>query len=156
MVDFSNDLPEEMTSFVRLLMMSAPEWAKTKLKSKLPKPKVDDVLLSVVGDVVRRRLSDYPTTLEAGFSYAISLFNSNLRAAFQDDEALLGSEKEKPIPLNLKNAVVVRLGEKRILHGLLRAVTARLESGSRSSGESKKRKADWTGADGGTRRTGKR
>jgi SET domain-containing protein 6 len=153
-VDFSNDLPEEMSSFVRLLMMSAPEWAKTKQKSKLPKPKVDDVVLSVVGDVVRRRLSDYPTTLEAGFPYAISFFNFNLRAAFQVDEALLGSEKEKPNPLNLKNAVVVRLGEKRILHGLLRAVTARLESGSQSSGEGKKRKADWTGADGG--RTGKR
>jgi len=133
-VDFSNDLPEDMTSFVRLLMMSAPEWAKTKQKSKLPKPKVDDVVLSVVGDVVRRRLSDYPTTIE-------------------DDEALLGSAKEQPILLNLKNAVVVRLGEKRILHGLLRAVTARLESESQSSGGSKKRKADWTGADGG--RSGK-
>lgn len=66
-VDFSNELPEEITSFVRLLMMSAPEWAKTKPKSKLPKPKVDDVVLSVVADVVRRRLSDYPTTIEAGF-----------------------------------------------------------------------------------------
>jgi len=137
-VDFSNELPEEMASFFRLLMMSAPEWEKTKRKSKLPKPKVDDVVLSVAADVVRRRLSDYPTTIE-------------------DDEALLGSEKEKPIPLNLKNAVVVRLGEKRILHGLLQAVTGRLEgnpSGSQSNGESKKRKADGTGADGG--RTGKR
>ena len=65
-VDFSNELPEEVTSFVRLLMMSSPEWAKTKQKSKLPKPKVDDVVLSVVADVVRRRLSDYPTTIEAG------------------------------------------------------------------------------------------
>jgi N-lysine methyltransferase SETD6 len=62
-----------------------------------------------------------------------------------------------PIPLNLKNAVVVRLGEKRILHGLLRAVTARLEgnqAGSQSGGGSKKRKAELTGADGG--RAGKR
>lgn len=143
-----------MTSFVRLLMMSAPEWAKTKQKSKLPKPKVDEVVLSVLGDVVRRRLSDYPTTIQAGFPYLASFFSSSLRAAFQDDEALLGSAKEQPIPLNLKNAVVVRLGEKRILHGLLRAVTARLESESQSSGESKKRKADWTGADGG--RSGKR
>jgi SET domain-containing protein 6 len=153
-VDFSNDLPEEMTSFVRLLMMSAPEWAKTKQKSKLPKPKMDDVVLSVLGDVVRRRLSDYPTVIQAGFPYLTSFFTSSLRAAFKDDEALLGSAKEPSIPLNLKNAVVVRLGEKRILHGLLRAVTARLESESQSSGESKKRKADWTGADGG--RSGKR
>lgn len=70
----------------------------------------------------------------------------------QDDEAILGSEKEKPIPLNLKNAVVVRLGEKRILHGLLQVVTSRLEgnpSESQSSGESKKCKADGSGTDGG-------
>ncbi len=150
-VDSSNELPEEMASFVRLLMMSAPEWEKTKHKSKLPKPKVDDAVLSVAADVVRRRLSDYPTTIEAGFPWDYHL--SHLRVcAFQDDEALLGPEKERPIPLNLKNAVVVRLGEKRVLHGLLQAVTARLEgdpSGSRSSGESKKRRADGTGADGG-------
>jgi N-lysine methyltransferase SETD6 len=159
-LDFSNELPEEMSSFVRLLMMSAPEWEKTKRKSKLPKPKVDDAVLSVAADVVRRRLSDYPTTIEAGFpwNYHLShLFFSISACTFQDDEALLGSEREKPIPLNLKNAVVVRLGEKRILHGLLQAVIARLEgnpSGSQSSGESKKRKADGTGADGG--RSGKR
>lgn len=145
-----------MSSFVRLLTMSAPEWEKTKRKSKLPKPKVDDAVLSVAADVVRRRLSDYPTTIEASFPWNFSSFSfyffKSTRALFQDDEALLGSEKEKPIPLNLKNAVVVRLGEKRILHGLLQAVTARLEgnpSGSQSSGESKKRKADGTGADGG-------
>jgi hypothetical protein len=49
--------------------------------------------------------------------------------------------------LNQRNALVVRLGEKRILHGLLRGVTAQLES----SGESRKRKADddGTGAGGG-------
>jgi N-lysine methyltransferase SETD6 len=123
-LDFSSQLPEDISSFVRLLVMSAPEWEKTKLKSKLPKPKVDDVVLSVAADVVRRRLSDYPTTIEAGFPsnhHPSHLFFFT----FQDDEALLESEKDKSIPLNLKNAVVVRLGEKRILHGLLRAVTAR-------------------------------
>lgn len=75
-VDSSDELPEEMTSFVRLLMMSAPEWEKTKRKSKLPKPKVDNAVLSVVVDVVRRRLSDYPTTVEAGFpwNYHVSCF----------------------------------------------------------------------------------
>ncbi len=58
---------------------------------------------------------------------------------FQDDAALLGTEKEKPLPLKLKNAVLVRLGEKRILHGLLQAITSRL-GGDR--GESRKRKVD--------------
>jgi len=132
-VDSSDELPEEMTSFVRLLMMSAPEWEKAKGRSKLPKAKVDDTVLSVAADVVRRRLGEYPTTLE-------------------DDEGILGTEKEKPLPLNLKNAVVVRLGEKRILHCLLRAVTCRIGSkpgGSQSGSESRKRKADGTSVDGG-------
>jgi SET domain-containing protein 6 len=83
-VDLSNELPEEMTSFVRLLMMSAPEWEKTKRKSKLPKPKVDDAVLSVAADVVRRRLSDYPTTIKAGFpwNYHLFFFCFNLRVLF--------------------------------------------------------------------------
>jgi SET domain-containing protein 6 len=146
-LDFSNQLPEDMSSFVRLLVMSAPEWEKTKRKSKLPKPKVDDAVLSVAADVVRRRLSDYPTTIEAGFSVELSSFPQFFfpicACTFQDDEALLESEKETPIPLNLKNAVVVRLGEKRILHRLLRAVTARLEGSPGGSGGER----DGTGAD---------
>jgi SET domain-containing protein 6 len=132
-VDSSNDVPEELTSFVRLLMMSASEWEKTKRKSKLPKPNEDEVALSMTADVVRRRLTEYPTTIE-------------------DDEALLGAEQvpAKPIPLNLKHAIVVRLGEMRILRGLLRGVTAMLESSrtlpqSSGASESRKRKADGTG-----------
>jgi len=54
--------------------------------------------------------------------------------------------------LNLENAVVVRLGEKRILRNLLRAVTAQLEggdpSGSQPSVRSKKRKVDGINDDG--------
>ncbi|KAI9455472.1 SET domain-containing protein [Lactarius psammicola] len=143
-VDSSNDVPEEISSFVRLLVMSAPEWEKAKRKSRLPKPKEDEVTLSVTADVVRRRLTEYPTTIE-------------------DDEALLGTEQvpKKPIPLNLKHAIVVRLGEMRILRGLLRGVTARLESSrtppqSVGASGSRKRKADGTGTSGGTGRTAKR
>jgi len=80
-VDFSNELPEEMTSFVRLLMMSGPEWAKTKGKSKFPKAKVDDAVLSLAADVVRRRLGEYPTTIEGGFPEVI-LSNFYLHAVF--------------------------------------------------------------------------
>jgi N-lysine methyltransferase SETD6 len=76
-VDSSNELPEEVTSFVRLLMMSTPEWEKAKSKSKLPKAKVDDTVLSVAADVVRRRLGEYPTTLEESLPEAIlSIFFS--------------------------------------------------------------------------------
>ena len=78
-LDYSNEIPAEMTSFVRLMVMSAPEWEKTKTKSKLPKPKVDDAVLSVVADVVKRRLSDYPTTIEAGFPWVELSSFSTLR-----------------------------------------------------------------------------
>jgi len=138
-VDSSNDEPEEMFSFVRLMMMSAAEWEKTKRKAKLPKPKEDKVALSVTADVVRRRLTEYPSTIE-------------------DDEALLGAE-QVPLPLNLKRAMVVRLGEMRILRGLLRGVTAKLESSrtppqssASATSESRKRKADGTGTSGRTGR----
>jgi SET domain-containing protein 6 len=148
-VNFSNELPEEMTSFVRLLMMSVPEWEKAKGKSKLPKPKVNDAVLTVVADVVRRRLGEYPTAIEAGSPEIIlSKFLFTCRI-LQHDETLLVTEKEKVLPLNLMNAVVVRLGEKRILHGLLQVVTCRLEGNpSASASESRKRKADGTNADG--------
>jgi SET domain-containing protein 6 len=73
-VDSSNDdEPEEMFSFVRLMMMSATEWEKTKHKAKLPKPKKDKVALSVTADVVRRRLAEYPTTIEASLSEKLSV-----------------------------------------------------------------------------------
>jgi len=138
---FPNVLPEEMTSFVRLLIMSAPKWEKAKRKSRFPKPKVDGAVLSVVADVVRRRLAEYPTTIE-------------------DDEALLGMEKEKSIPLNLKNAVVVRLCEKRILGELLQEVIYRLEGGDprapQSSSANRKRKADGTDTDDDGHRAAKR
>ena len=76
---------------------------------------------------------------------------------------MLGAE-QVPIPLNLKHAMVVRLGEMRILRGLLRRVTARLESShtppqssaSATTSESRKRKADGTGTSGRTGRTVKR
>lgn len=74
-LDSSNDVPEELSSFVRLLMMSAPEWEKTKRKSKLPKPKEDEVALSVTADVVRRRLAEYPTTIEVSLSERSHLIN---------------------------------------------------------------------------------
>jgi N-lysine methyltransferase SETD6 len=66
-VNGSHQVPDEMTSFVRLLMMSAPEWEKRKRKTKLPKVKVDDTLLTIVADVVKSRLAQYPTTVEVGF-----------------------------------------------------------------------------------------
>ncbi|KAI0268844.1 hypothetical protein BC834DRAFT_867511 [Gloeopeniophorella convolvens] len=112
--DGSGELPEELVSFARLLLLPAPEWEKTRRKSKLPKPKTDAAVLAVAADVLRRRLAEYPTTLECA------------------------------IPLNLKHALVVRVGEKRILHALQRNVAAQLAEppSSDAASSSKKRKAE--------------
>jgi hypothetical protein len=53
-------------------MMSALEWEKRKRKTKLPKVKVDDAVLTVVADVVTTRLAQYPTTVEASCFFFLS------------------------------------------------------------------------------------
>ncbi|KAI0314231.1 SET domain-containing protein [Amylostereum chailletii] len=120
MLETSHDLPEELIAFVRLLLMPTPEWQKVRQKSKLPKPKVDGYILKVAVDMLRKRLAEYPTTLE-------------------EDEGLLSEENVGSLSTNKKHAVVVRLGEKRILHGAVAKAEERL---TEASGQTKKRKAD--------------
>ncbi|KAJ8486926.1 hypothetical protein ONZ51_g4522 [Trametes cubensis] len=111
------ELPEEFISFVRLLLLPKDEWETTAKKSKLPKPKLDKDVLAIAVDVLQKRLKDYPTTME-------------------EDEKLLAPDAVEQLSLNKRHAVVVRLGEKRILHGTLKDARAKL---STSSGTSKKR-----------------
>ncbi|PCH36002.1 SET domain-containing protein [Wolfiporia cocos MD-104 SS10] len=116
------DFPDDLVSFVRLMLLPRNEWEKTKMKSKLPKAKVDAQVLSIVKEVLERRLQEYSTTA-------------------QDDEKLLSSNAEN-FPLNKKHAVIVRLGEKRILHGTLGKVQASLvlmNSAPTATGKGKKR-----------------
>ena len=62
------ELPEELISFARLLLLSEDEWAKTAKKSKLPKPKVDSDVLTMAIDVLNARLKEYPTSIEVSIS----------------------------------------------------------------------------------------
>lgn len=57
-------LPEPFVSLARLLLLPESEWEKAKDKGKPPKPKTDGLVLSLILHVVRRRLEEYPTTLE--------------------------------------------------------------------------------------------
>ncbi|KAI0335074.1 SET domain-containing protein [Cubamyces sp. BRFM 1775] len=111
------ELPEEFISFTRLLLLPKDEWEKTAKKSKLPKPKLDKDVLAIAVDVLQKRLRDYPTTME-------------------EDEQLLAPGAAEQLSLNKRHAVVVRLGEKRILHGTLQDARAKLAA---SAGSSKKR-----------------
>ena len=63
-IDTSYDVPDELISFARLLLMEAPEWNEAKSKRKLPKAKVDERVLTVAADVLQKRIAEYPTTLK--------------------------------------------------------------------------------------------
>ncbi|KAG7446559.1 SET domain-containing protein [Guyanagaster necrorhizus] len=93
------EIPPALISLIKLLSFSSDEWRKVRGKGKPPKPKLDSATVDIIKDVLVRRLQQYPTSL-------------------QDDEMALSGE----LSLNLRNATMVRLGEKRILHGALQAM----------------------------------
>jgi len=111
-------LPDELVSFVRLLFLPQQEWEKTRKKGKLPKPAVDTQVLSVAAQVLEKRLREYPSSIE-------------------EDEALLANADT--ISLNKKHAIIVRLGEKRILSGTLEEVK-KLQKQLRPSADAGKNK----------------
>lgn len=57
-------LPEDLISFIRLLLQTDMEWEKTKKKSKLPKPSLDAEVFPVAIELLVKRLSEYPTTVQ--------------------------------------------------------------------------------------------
>ncbi|KAF8070798.1 hypothetical protein FPV67DRAFT_1488737, partial [Lyophyllum atratum] len=93
------ELPEPLVSFVRLLLLSEGDWETAKTKGKPPKPKVDIETLNTVYDVLETRLKAYPTTL-------------------QEDESKL----PEPLSTNKRHAIIVRMGEKRILNEALNKI----------------------------------
>ncbi|KAK0455504.1 SET-domain protein [Desarmillaria tabescens] len=95
------EIPPALISLIKLLSFSSDEWRKVRGKGKPPKPKLDSATVDIIKDVLDQRLQQYPTSL-------------------QDDEMALSGE----LSLNLRNATIVRLGEKRILHGTLQALQA--------------------------------
>ncbi|KAK0505072.1 SET-domain protein [Armillaria luteobubalina] len=95
------EIPPALISLIKLLSFSSDEWRKVRGKGKPPKPKLDSATVDIIKDVLDQRLQQYPTSL-------------------QDDEIALSGD----LSLNLRNATIVRLGEKRILHGALQAMQA--------------------------------
>ncbi|KAH8118945.1 SET domain-containing protein [Phellopilus nigrolimitatus] len=115
-------VPDSLVSFFKLLMSSSTEWEKMRDKGKPPKPKMDvDVLMLVLALLVKR-LEKYPTTLE-------------------HDEALLASSTgSQALSNNRRSALIVRVGEKRILKGSiekLEALQRELTDGEKSATKAK-------------------
>ncbi|KAG7098312.1 hypothetical protein E1B28_000273 [Marasmius oreades] len=103
-VESTGDISEPMLLLVRLLVLPGDEWKKAKQKRKLPKARADTQCLEIVRRVLENRLSQYPTSVK-------------------DDESLLTEE----LSTNKRHAVLVRLGEKKVLCTALEKVQQQLQ-----------------------------
>jgi N-lysine methyltransferase SETD6 len=82
-------LPDGLVSFVRLLLLDAAEWSKTRDKGKVPKPKpVDGPVLRILAVVLEKRLSEYSTSLEVRRVYCLSSALSLISCIYRKTSAL--------------------------------------------------------------------
>jgi N-lysine methyltransferase SETD6 len=117
------EVPPELVSLARLLLQPKVDWEKTKSKGKLPKPAMDATVAAIATDVLQRRLKEYRTSAEVScvISNVLLLFKNYVQ---EDEQRLAGPEQLNP---NLKMAMTVRLGEKRILAGTLKVLQGQYE-----------------------------
>ncbi|PFH49761.1 hypothetical protein AMATHDRAFT_146943 [Amanita thiersii Skay4041] len=95
-IESDYQVPPLMISLVRLLTFSQAEWEQAKGRSKPPKPIMEPAVLDIITVVLQQRLKGYGTT-------------------FEEDGQLL----QLVTALNKRHAIIVRMGEKRILKGTL-------------------------------------
>jgi len=58
------ELPPQLLTLIRLLLLSPEEFKKIRDKGKLPKNKVDLPLLDIAIRALQLRVEEYPTTVE--------------------------------------------------------------------------------------------
>ncbi|KAF8342326.1 uncharacterized protein EI90DRAFT_1330827 [Cantharellus anzutake] len=113
-------LPEGLISIVRLLLLTDAEWTKLLEKSKPPKPKIESVeVAKLIVRVLQLRLSEYATSLE----YDLSLLPPSL---LTDSAFSIPTSPGPALSLNNTNAIIIRIGEKRLLHAALAHTQERL------------------------------
>ncbi|KAM0750388.1 SET domain-containing protein [Meredithblackwellia eburnea MCA 4105] len=117
-------LPMELLSAIRTFLLSPEDFEKYQKKEEPPKPKLEKQVLEAAKAIVLERRKGYKTSIE-------------------EDESLL-SNTGTTLPLRQRQAIVVRLSEKRILSTALRWIEGEIEGGKEKakSGEGKKRKAE--------------
>ncbi|CAO3649021.1 unnamed protein product [Cunninghamella echinulata] len=96
-IDTEYEIPEEMIISVIVFSSSTDIFKKMASKSKLPSPKINDQVQQVLINILENRLASYPTSLK------------------EDLEVIQGTKDE-----NEKNALRIRIGEKRILEETLK------------------------------------
>ncbi|KAI9493377.1 hypothetical protein BDB00DRAFT_823797 [Zychaea mexicana] len=122
-IDTEHVLPPELISALYVLRASAEEFAKMETKQKLPKPKLTPAIAKLGMQILEERMKRYPQE--------------------DDDQALLQSGCSP----NKRHALLVRIGEKRILEATINKLKREAEGQKRavdeedSQGHSKKKKA---------------
>ncbi|KZO95503.1 SET domain-containing protein [Calocera viscosa TUFC12733] len=119
-LDTTYDLPEDMLSLIRLLLLTQEDWEKAQSKGKPPRPKLDEKSYEVVKVVLQKRLAMYPMP-------------------FAEQEALLASTAG--LSERRRNALIVTTAEQRILHNTLNKLE-RLKERSSKASDGRKRKGE--------------
>lgn len=134
-------LPPALISLTRLLMLSESDFKSARSKGKLPKGKLrmgdgkdNTDVLEILDEVFRQREEMYIGGSVEARSYFIltPIDPSPLTCFHQDDERLL-SVPETPAERK-RHAVIVRLGEKRILRDVRQTLKMALAEFSAVSG----------------------
>ncbi|EEB94957.1 hypothetical protein MPER_06150, partial [Moniliophthora perniciosa FA553] len=113
-VESDAELPSSMILLIQLLLLQDKEWQKLRQKRRLPKAKADAVVLEIVRRAVEARVAQYPPIQES-----------------LEDKASL------EMSLNKRHAIIVRLGEIKILRALLRQVETLLDAESKDTNKRK-------------------
>ncbi|GAA6025653.1 hypothetical protein JCM10207_008926 [Rhodosporidiobolus poonsookiae] len=125
-IESDHAVPPELVAAIKTFLLSPPDLAKLQQKESPPKGKLDAASAEWVRKILHQRLIEYPTSVE-------------------EDEALL---KDPALPLRKRMAVIVRLGEKRILDATRAAVDAEWPLGAVEPAKKKEKKRSREGKDG--------
>jgi SET domain-containing protein 6 len=121
----SLEFPPAFVSFTRLILFDF-EWNRSKAKGKPPRAKAELMTLKVMKKVLEKRLEEYATTLDVSFpvlssddvhyTYFVPPTNTQ-----EDEQTIMSSVST--FSANKRNALILRVGEKRILHTYLKRLS---------------------------------
>ncbi|KAI8977011.1 hypothetical protein BDF20DRAFT_872393 [Mycotypha africana] len=119
-IDTEYEIPPELIVTVHVLIATPGDFKKMVEKEKLPKPKLTEEVKNIILSILRTRLERYPTDIK-------------------DDELELQGLKGESS--NKRNALMVRIGEKKILFTTLKNLESAAVVNNSSDSSNKKRPA---------------
>ncbi|PWN93175.1 SET domain-containing protein [Acaromyces ingoldii] len=122
---------EEILVAARILCLSEENFERAKKKAKMPNARIEaeeqhgsNKTMGVAELLIRaleKRRQEYPTSIE------------------EDEELLYGQQRSEVKDLRARNAIVVRLSEKRIIEDNIRVLRGAIELGRAAAADAKKR-----------------